>query len=152
RSRTEDVGIVPCADPARTPNPIGSSDPIDLPASSDWSDGLVVSIAPTGRWRLNTEEEYNTNDLLMIQRALIRMCAARGDLFAILTLPEHFHENQALAYIATLKALPFVGTGQAQGTVPTAPVRLATQNLSGEAVLPKNIAEAVLPLGYGERS
>lgn len=75
-------------------------------AASDWSNGLVVSITPTQRWCLNTEAEYDVRTLLTIQRALIRMCAARGDLFAVLALPEHFHEEKALAYIATLKAWP----------------------------------------------
>lgn len=121
-------------------------------AASDWSDGLVVSVAPTGRWRLNTEAEYEAHDLLAIQRALIRMCSARGDLFAVLTLPDHFHEDKAIAYIATLKALPAQivqagneagqSTGSAQGTTPPTP----------SSPDKRDAAYNVFPLRYDERS
>lgn len=50
----------------------------------------------------------DTNDsttLLEIQHALIVMCAARGDMLAILTLPEHWYTSDALAYRARFQSL-----------------------------------------------
>jgi phage tail sheath protein FI len=64
--------------------------------------------------------------LLAVQRAVLRLCAARGDLLAILSLPAHYNAEQAIAHVETLKA-------------PNAPA-LAT----GASVL--------LPLGLGEAS
>src|SRR5438067_57171 len=40
-----------------------------------------------------------------VHQALLRMCAARGDLFAILTLPEHYREDDASAHAAKLRSL-----------------------------------------------
>jgi phage tail sheath protein FI len=37
--------------------------------------------------------------LLHVQAALLRMCAARGDLLAVLALPEHFRAEDAQAYL-----------------------------------------------------
>src|SRR5262249_29458392 len=41
--------------------------------------------------------------LLTIHRALLRMCAARGDLFALLSLPEADREDRAIAHVAALR-------------------------------------------------
>src|SRR5262249_44876287 len=46
-----------------------------------------------------------------VHRALLRLCAARGDILAVLALPEHFHEDDMLGYVAELKT-----------SVPTRPV------------------------------
>ena len=74
--------------------------------SSDWSNGVVVRVERAGRWLLDEPENYDRRGLLAVQRALLRMCAARGDLFAVLGLPEHYQDAAALQYIATLKS-PF---------------------------------------------
>jgi hypothetical protein len=55
-----------------------------------------------GGWRLKPEGAYSPDTLLVVQRALLRLCAARGDLSAVLALPEHYREDQALAHVATL--------------------------------------------------
>jgi hypothetical protein len=62
------------------------------------------SVAREPQWRLNTSEEYAKDTLLVVQRALLRMCAARGDLFAVLALPEHYREDAAIEHVATLTA------------------------------------------------
>ncbi len=71
--------------------------------SSDWSNGEVVSLGPSSRWEVNGAAIFQPNAILDLHRALLRLCAARGDLMAVLSLPEHFREDDALAYLATLK-------------------------------------------------
>jgi phage tail sheath protein FI len=79
-------------------------------------------------------EDYDEQGLLALQRALVRLCAARGDLFAVLALPEHYTEDDAIAHIAWLKA-------------PKHAIELhsALDSSSDEVQL-------VFPLGFGERN
>lgn len=72
-------------------------------ASSDWSAGIVVQVALAVGWQLLPIADYKPDVLLAVQRALLRMCAARGDLFAVLALPEHHRETAAIEHIGTLK-------------------------------------------------
>jgi len=71
---------------------------------SDWSKGVTVRVSSEDNWMLKKEEEYKADTLLAVQRALLRMCAARGDLFALLTLPAEYREDKAIAHVAVLKA------------------------------------------------
>ncbi|AKJ02900.1 tail sheath protein [Archangium gephyra] len=71
---------------------------------SAYSPGLAVSVSTGPRWELSPEEDYSASHLLAIQRALLRMCAARGDLLAVLSLPEHYREEKAIAHAAALRA------------------------------------------------
>ena len=55
---------------------------------------------------------------LAIHRALLRMCAACGDLFAVLSMPRHFETAQALRYVQRLRSLrvpPSTGDADAFG-------------------------------------
>src|SRR5262249_4325540 len=61
-----------------------------------------VRVAPASRWHLNPVAHYVPDSLLLVQRALLRLCAARADLFAVLALPEHYHEEDATAYVDRL--------------------------------------------------
>jgi hypothetical protein len=70
---------------------------------SDWSVGLAVKIPQAENWTVNAK--YKADILLAVQRALLRMCAARGDLFAVLGLPEHFDETETFAHVGTLKTV-----------------------------------------------
>ena len=70
---------------------------------SNWSEGLAVKIPAAENWVVNSSEKYEADVLLAVQRALLRMCAARGDLFAVLDLPEHFDKENAVQHISTLK-------------------------------------------------
>jgi phage tail sheath protein FI len=81
--------------------------------TSDWSEGLAIRIPAAENWRVKLldkneleapERHYSSDVLVAVQRALLRMCAARGDIFAVLDLPEHFEKDDALRYIAALKA------------------------------------------------
>ncbi len=49
-----------------------------------------------------------------VQLALLRMCAARGDIFGVLALPEHYRERTAIAHVQALKAW----SGRPRGSEP----------------------------------
>jgi hypothetical protein len=72
----------------------------------EWSSPLVVRTAETARWFLRETLDYSAATLLEVQLALLRMCAARGDLLAVLALPEHYRERAAVAHVRALKAGP----------------------------------------------
>ncbi|HEY2962164.1 MAG TPA: hypothetical protein VGJ37_07080 [Pyrinomonadaceae bacterium] len=74
--------------------------------SSDWSNGVAVRVATKTGFRLHRQEDYTNESLLAVQRALLRMCAVRGDLFAVLSLPEHYREDDSIEYVRELKSTP----------------------------------------------
>ncbi|OGW38458.1 MAG: hypothetical protein A2X58_00405 [Nitrospirae bacterium GWC2_56_14] len=79
-------------------------------AESDWSDGVAVRVGPPVEWRQNEAAAYQNDALRTIHQALVRMCAARGDLFAVLTMPGHYRENEARVYADDLqKTAPAIG-------------------------------------------
>ncbi len=65
---------------------------------SDWSDGVVVRIAP-----LRQLDHFDPQSLILVHTALLRLCGARSDIFAVMTLPAHYREDDAIAYAAHLK-------------------------------------------------
>lgn len=69
---------------------------------SDWSDGVAVRVSLADGYRQS--DDYLPDTLLAVHRSLLRMCAARGDLVAVLSLPEHYREDQAEAYVRLLKS------------------------------------------------
>jgi hypothetical protein len=71
---------------------------------SDWSAGLAVRVQRTTGWQLEPVSDYTDDVLLSVQRGLVRMSAARGDLLAALTLPDHYREADAIDHVARLKA------------------------------------------------
>jgi phage tail sheath protein FI len=77
------------------------------------------------------DDEYDDAALLDVQRALLRMCAARGDLFALLALPAHYREAQALAHATALSW------------------RVGEQELPVPGSVPPFNASEVLALSYG---
>jgi len=74
------------------------------PNTSDWSSGVVARVAPEGGWAIPplANDETPAFDLLTVQRDVLRMCAARGDMFAVLSLPEHYREDDAIAHVDLL--------------------------------------------------
>jgi hypothetical protein len=83
------------------------------PNTSDWSAGWPVRVGEGGGWRVRSLVRGFSFELLAVHRALLRLCAARGDLFAVLSLPEHFREDDAIAHVAALRpsAIPIFGPG-----------------------------------------
>jgi hypothetical protein len=72
--------------------------------SSNWSNEVLVEISAGTRWQLETAGDFRSETLLEVHRALLRFCAARGDIMAVLALPEHFREDESLAYVGHLKS------------------------------------------------
>ena len=73
------------------------------PNQSDWSRGAAVRVSSEARWALKPEAEFAADTLLAVQRALLRMCAARGDLFGVLSLPVEYREDKAAEHVTILK-------------------------------------------------
>lgn len=74
---------------------------------SDWSNGVGIDAGPALVDYLLDVDEYTPESLLAIQRAALRMCAARGDILVVLSLPGHYREDDAIAHVAALRP----GTG-----------------------------------------
>ncbi len=70
--------------------------------TSDWSNGVGVHIDAAAGWTLVATDGYLDSTLVAVHKALVTMCAARGDLVGILSLPMHYDERQAIAHPATL--------------------------------------------------
>jgi hypothetical protein len=70
--------------------------------SSDYSDGIGLQIAPPSRWHLDPVDSYSDATLLAVQRGMLRLCAARADLLAVLALPEHYRETNATQHVDRL--------------------------------------------------
>jgi hypothetical protein len=70
--------------------------------ASDWSRAIAVVVAGVQQWLVADERSYSPETLLTVHRALLRMAAARGDLFALLTLPEHYRASEAAAHAQLL--------------------------------------------------
>jgi phage tail sheath protein FI len=94
--------------------------------SSDWSNGVVVRVNGIPAQELNSVRTFSSQALLAVHRALLRLCAARGDVFALLTLPEHYREKDAMAHATLLRAR----LGEAPATEDVAPFGY------GEATVP----------------
>ena len=70
--------------------------------TSDWSESLVVQLMPSDAWIVRSAADFAPRTLLQIQRAMLRACAARGDMLAVLAMPEHYREAEALEHVSTL--------------------------------------------------
>jgi hypothetical protein len=71
--------------------------------SSDYSNGVGISIGAVTGWKQIKANAYNDQTLLDVQYALLRMSAARGDLFAVLGAPEHYRERETAAHALQIK-------------------------------------------------
>ena len=70
-----------------------------------WSNTVITGMLDSQNNIFISEIEYNDTTLLEIHRALLRLCGARGDLFAVLSLPGHFREDDAMAYKEKLTSI-----------------------------------------------
>lgn len=76
-----------------------AADPADPPVAAD----------PAG---------YDESGLVDVQRALVVLCAARGDAVALLSLPAHYDPARTLAWRDRLTGDPALTGGSASGTSP----------------------------------
>ena len=72
--------------------------------TSAYSREIVIIVAGVQSWHLVDEDSYSADTLLAVHRGLLRIAAARGDLFALLTLPEHYRAADAAAHVRLLKS------------------------------------------------
>jgi hypothetical protein len=71
-------------------------------AASDWSAGVAVQVTQGEPWVLGTD----TGTAVTVQEALLRMCASRGDMFAVLAAPEAYRDADVVGHAAQLRADP----------------------------------------------
>ena len=67
-----------------------------------WSNILRMAPKTLSQMTLQPLKEYTPYDLLGIQRALLRLCAARGDLLAVLSVPHHFRHEEVVEYLSAI--------------------------------------------------
>lgn len=71
--------------------------------SSNYSNGVAIRIDVATGWKEQAVADYSDQALFDVHSALLRMSAARGDLFAVLALPSHYRELQASGHGLQLK-------------------------------------------------
>jgi hypothetical protein len=90
--------------------------------SSNWSNGVGVRVQPSSGWQTKPDTSFRPDTLLEVHCSLLRVCAARGDLFAVLSLPDHYREEEARNHARQLS--PTAGSSRfaAVGRGPVAPL------------------------------
>ena len=95
------------------------------PSRTAWSAGASVRLLPGGGWIARDAASYQPDVLVAAHRLLLRLAAARRDLLAILSLPEHYREDETLRHVRALTSpapssiplgrsyVPELGTGEA---------------------------------------
>ena len=71
-------------------------------AGSIESHAFVVESSTLFDQKRLIEPRTSLEQLLDVHTSLVRMCAARGDVHAVLALPQHFRDDRALAYVGRL--------------------------------------------------
>lgn len=69
---------------------------------SDWSAGLKVPQLPAGGWRAQPDAAEGIRTALTVQRAMLRIAAARADSLAVLGAPAWMDDADAQRHIAAL--------------------------------------------------
>ena len=73
-------------------------------AVSDWSNGVAVAGKALTTKKYLRPADFQNQGLIEIHKALLRVCAARGDLLAVLSLPQHYRENEAREHVKAVTA------------------------------------------------
>ena len=87
--------------------------------NAPWSNTIQRKPVSLSQQTLNLVEDYKPDDLLAVQYALIRFCAARADCICVLSVPLHFQPAEVLQHIdkllpsskSALPSLAVFGTG-----------------------------------------
>jgi hypothetical protein len=77
------------------------------PVVGAWSAGLAVRVDAARYWIARSQPRSPATDLLDVQRALLRTCYVRGDLFAVLALPDGYREDDAVVHAAALRTAAY---------------------------------------------
>jgi hypothetical protein len=73
------------------------------PNVSAWSNGVAVGPPAGPGYAVTGQQDYRPDALLAVQRALLRLCDARGDALAVLSVPEHYNGDAAIAHVEQLR-------------------------------------------------
>lgn len=69
---------------------------------TEWSNGIASRVTAVGGWRMTSTRRYRDDVLVAVHRLLLRLCAARRDLLAVLSLPAHFTEDDSASHVRVL--------------------------------------------------
>ncbi|MGA1839266.1 MAG: hypothetical protein ACMUIU_01465 [bacterium] len=72
---------------------------------SPWSNTCFYVSSAAQMFSVNDPEEYSNENLLSVQRALLRFCAARGDMFTLLSLPYHYTRDEIICHLKALMSI-----------------------------------------------
>jgi hypothetical protein len=89
---------------------------LKFPADSPWSNTRQFTDTHSRAWAVKSPAEYDDGDLLAVQRALLRFCAARGDILALLCLPAHYRRREALDHVDALRSQSAAGKNRTTGS------------------------------------
>jgi hypothetical protein len=73
-------------------------------SESPWSATAAYEPAPRPRWEVLRRDEADGALLLTLHEAMLRLCAARSDITAVLSLPSWHREEEAVRHATTLTA------------------------------------------------
>lgn len=127
---------------------------------TEWSNGVGVRLSGADGWRVRRPSEYRDDVLLAAHRLLLRCCAARRDVMAILSLPVHYRDDAAISHARLLGApsaravplgasvVPALGVGEGDALAFAAMYHgwLTTRDEDGElrSVAPDGVASGVI--------
>lgn len=77
--------------------------------NSNWSNTIEVIPGSPEIYKVVEESLYQENMLQAVHHSLLNLCAAKGDLFAVLSLPQHYCEKDVEEYIHYLTSGFFRG-------------------------------------------
>lgn len=101
-------------------------------AAGPWSNTIRITPSLLSRMTLQPLSQFSHEDVLDIHRALLRLCKARGDMMALLSLPVHFRQEQIMDYLAAF--MPAAGSSSgSSANVPA--LTLGEQALTGFGAL-----------------
>ncbi len=90
----------------------------NVAGAGPWSAALAILVRPPVQALLEDVGAYASGGaqaLLRVQAAMLRLGAARGDILALLDLPEHYREQEAIAHAAALASTLGSGSVAALG-------------------------------------
>ncbi len=97
--------------------------------SSEWSNGVTAEVIVGEPWFRDSAGEdasadmgnattrYSDSTIVAVHRALIRMCAARGDILAVLSVPLHYRESEVIGHAARVRGSTPSGPGGPEAVV-----------------------------------
>jgi hypothetical protein len=84
----------------------------------DWSEGVTVMVTKGQPWTADPLDPDPGATLRSVHRSLVRMCAARGDLLAVLSVPRHYRERDVLDHVVRLRGAERFPGGGTDAAVP----------------------------------